>query len=73
MTIHLPADLASELEKLALATGGNTRLIAVAALRAFVESEALQIRDVQESIAEADRGEFASADEVDSFFAKYDS
>lgn len=71
MTVRLPADLASQLEKLTLATGRNKSAITVAALRAYVEAEIWQIQDVEEGIAEADRGEFASADEVNSFFAKY--
>lgn len=71
MTVRLPADLASELEKLTLATGRNKSAITVAALRAYVEAEAWQIQDVQDSIAEAERGEFARVDEVNSFFAKY--
>jgi RHH-type transcriptional regulator, rel operon repressor / antitoxin RelB len=71
MTVRLPADLASQLEKLILATGRNKSAITVAALRAYVEAEAWQIQDVQEGIGEADRGEFASEDEVNSFFAKY--
>ncbi|MDP3672605.1 MAG: hypothetical protein Q8R69_23310 [Telluria sp.] len=71
MIVRLPADLASELEKLTLATGRNKSAITVAALRAYVEAEAWQIQDVQDSIAEAERGEFARVDEVNSFFAKY--
>ncbi len=71
MTVYLPADLADQLEKLILATGRDKSAIIVAALRSYVEAEAGQIRDIEQGIAEADRGEFASASEVNSFFAKY--
>jgi RHH-type rel operon transcriptional repressor/antitoxin RelB len=71
MTVRLPADLASQLEKLMKATGRNKSTITVAALRDYVEAEAWQIQDIEQGIAEADRGEFASANEVTSFFAKY--
>lgn len=71
MTVRLPADLADQLEKLIQATGRNKNAIAVAALREYVQSEAWQIQEIEQGIAEADRGEFASASEVDSFFAKY--
>jgi RHH-type rel operon transcriptional repressor/antitoxin RelB len=71
MTVCLPADLADQLEKLILATGRDKSAITVAALRSYVEAEAGQIRDIEQGIAEADRGEFASASEVNSFFAKY--
>lgn len=71
ITVSLPADLAAQLEKLAQATGRNESAIAVAALREYVEAESWQIQDIEDSIAEADRGEFATAGEVNSFFAKY--
>lgn len=71
MTVRLPADLAAQLEKLIEATGRNKSAITVAALREYVEAESWQIQDIEQGIAEADRGEFASAGEVDSFFAKY--
>ncbi len=71
MTVRLPADLAGQLEKLTQVTGRTKSAITVAALRDYVEAEAWQIQDIEQGIAEADRGEFASADEVNSFFAKY--
>jgi RHH-type transcriptional regulator, rel operon repressor / antitoxin RelB len=71
MTVRLPADLANQLDKLIQATGRNKSAITVAALREYVEAEAWQIQDIEQGIAEADRGEFASANEVNSFFAKY--
>jgi len=70
MTVRLPADLAGQLEKLAKATGHDKSTITVAALRAYVEAEAWQIQDIEQGVAEADRGEFASTEEVNSFFAK---
>ena len=71
MTVRLPLDLAGQLDKLILATGRNKSAITVAALRGYVEAESWQIADIEEGIAEADRGEFASESEVNSFFAKY--
>jgi predicted transcriptional regulator len=73
MTVRLPADLASQLERLVHATGRNKSAITVAALRIYVEAQSWQIQDIEEGIAEADRGEFASDTEVPSFFAKYAS
>ncbi|EGF30709.1 Prevent host death protein, Phd antitoxin [Oxalobacteraceae bacterium IMCC9480] len=71
MTVRLPADLASQLDKLMEATGRNKSAITVAALRDYVAAEVWQIQDIKQGIAEADRGEFASDSEVHSFFAKY--
>lgn len=71
MTVRLPADLVGQLDKLIQATGRNKSAITVAALRHYLETESWQIKDIEEGIAEADRGEFASASEVKSFFEKY--
>jgi len=71
MTVRLPVDLANQLEVLMQATGRNKSAITVAALRDYVEAESWQIQDIEEGIAEANRGEFASDDEVNTFFAKY--
>jgi len=71
MTVRLPADLAGQLEKLIAATGRNKGAFDVAALRDYVEAEDSQIQDTLQAIAEADRGEFASDSEVNSFFAKF--
>ena len=73
MTVRLPLDLAGQLEKLILATGRNKSAITVAALRDYVQAESWQITDIEEGIAEADRGEFASDSDVKSFFEKYGS
>lgn len=72
LNVRLPADLATQLDKLTKATGRNKSAITVAALRGYVEDEAWQIQDIENGLAEADRGEFASAEEVSNFFAKYD-
>ncbi len=71
MTVRLPADLAGQLEKLVQATGRNKSAITVAALRDYVEAEAWQIQDIEQGIAEADRGEFASDCEVNALFERY--
>ena len=71
MTVHLPAELAGQLDKLILTTGRNKSAITVAALRNYLEAEAWQIQDIEQGITEADRGEFATTDKVNSFFAKY--
>lgn len=71
MTVRIPADLVGQLDKLIKATGRNKSALTVAALRNYVEAETWQIQEIQEGLAEADRGEFASPEEVASVFAKY--
>ena len=72
LNVRLPADLAVQIDKLTKATGRNKSAITVAALRGYVEHEAWLISEVTAGIEEADRGEFATEEEVSNFFAKYD-
>lgn len=71
LNVRLPGDLAGKLEALTQATGRTKSAITVEALRGYVEAEAWQIQDIQNGIEEANRGEFASEEEVNTFFAKY--
>ncbi|MFA9217213.1 MAG: CopG family ribbon-helix-helix protein [Sphingomonadaceae bacterium] len=71
MTVRLPADLLAQLEKLVQSTGRDKDAITVAALRNYVATEVRLIEEIEQGIAEADRGEFASESEVNSFFLKY--
>ena len=71
LNVRLPSDLAGQLEALTKATGRTKSAITVAALQAHIEVEAWQIEEIKAGIAEADRGEFASDDEVTAFFAKH--
>jgi RHH-type transcriptional regulator, rel operon repressor / antitoxin RelB len=72
LNVRLPADLAGQLEALTKATGRTKSFLTVEALRGYIEAESWQIQDIQEGLAEADRGEFATPEEVASFFEKYD-
>jgi len=71
MTVRLPANLAELLDKLIRATGRNKSAITIAALWKYIEAEAWQIQEIEQGITEADQGDFAKTDDVDSFFAKY--
>ena len=71
LNVRLPADLHGKLELLTKATGRTKSSLAVAALTAYVEAEAWQVQDIEAGLAEADSGDFASAEETDAFFAKH--
>jgi RHH-type transcriptional regulator, rel operon repressor / antitoxin RelB len=71
LTVRLPAELHLKLENLTKVTGRNKSFLTVEALTDYVEAESWQIQDIQEGLLEADKGEFATKNEVDSFFAKY--
>ncbi len=71
LNVRLPEDLNQTLESLVGATGRTKSFLATEALRRYLEVEAWQLKDIQEGIQEADSGEFAPTEEVDSFFAKH--
>jgi predicted transcriptional regulator len=71
LNVRIPADLAGQLEALTNTTGRNKSALTVEALSRFVEVEAWQVSQIKTAIEEADRGEFATTEEVNNFFAKY--
>lgn len=72
LNVRLPVDLASQLEALTKATGRTKSFLTVEALRNYIEAQAWQVQDIQAGLQEADNDEFATAEEVNNFFAKYD-
>jgi RHH-type transcriptional regulator, rel operon repressor / antitoxin RelB len=71
LNVRLPAELHGKLEQLTKATGRTKSFLTVEALKGYIEAEAWQVQDIEAGMAEADRGEFASAEEVTAFFAKH--
>ena len=71
LNVRLPFDIATELEALTKATGRTKSFLTVEALREYLQVQAWQVQDIKDGLAEADRGEFATEDEVATFFAKY--
>ena len=71
LNVRLPSDLASQLEALTKATGRTKSFLTVEALRGYIQAESWQVKDIKDGLAEADRGEFASDEEVTRFFEKY--
>lgn len=71
LNVRVPDALYTQLEALAGATARTKSFLVVEALTRYVESQAWHIQDIHNGIAEADRGEFASSEEVSAVFAKY--
>ena len=71
LNVRLPVELHGQLAQLVQATGRSKSFLAVEALKSYVSQEQWQLADVQAGLQEADRGEFASAQEVSAVFAKY--
>ena len=71
MTIRLEPDLKERLEALADATRRSKSFLAAEAIRDYVAVNEWQVAEIQEAVAEADRGEFASEETVDAVFRKW--
>jgi len=71
--VLLTPELESAVDKLAASSGQSIALITEDALKHYVAWRAPQLADLEEAIAAADREEFASDDEVNAVFNRYDA
>lgn len=69
--MRLPDELTNQLDALAAATGRTKSFLAGQAIRDFIECESWQISEIMQAITEADKGEFASDEEVNAISAKW--
>ncbi len=71
LTLRLSPETRDRLEKLADATHRSKSFLAAEAIEAFLEVNEWQVREIQAAVAEADRGEFATDQEVENFRTKW--
>ncbi|MBD9630470.1 CopG family ribbon-helix-helix protein [Pseudomonas sp. PDM19] len=71
MSLRLSDDQSETLAKLAEATGRSKNFLAVQALEEYLNRESWQIGEIQQAIAEADAGDFASDAEVKAILNKW--
>jgi predicted transcriptional regulator len=70
-TVRVPDALAEKLDQLAEKLDRSRAYVAAQAIADFVEREAWQLAEIEAGLAEADRGEFASTDEMAKVIGKY--
>ena len=70
-TIRLSPDLKARVERLAETTRRSKSFLAAEAIRNFVDLNDWQVGEVRKAIAEADRADFASAEQVDEVFENW--
>jgi len=70
--VRLPAELKARLENYAQLVGRPQANVASDALADYLDWRTPQIEALKQAVAAADRGEFASADEVAAFFKAYE-
>jgi predicted transcriptional regulator len=71
ITVRVSNDTAERLDQLARKLDRSQATIAEQAIEDFVAREEWQIAEIEAGLAEADRGDFASAGDVAAVFAKY--
>ncbi len=71
VTARLDSDTKEKLEQLAKSTARSRSFLISEAVRAYVQEQAWQIQAIEEGIAQADSGNFASNDEIRSTFRKW--
>ena len=71
VTARIPEETAAKLNELAKATNRSKSFIVANALEQFLEEQAWQVARINESVAQAEAGNFASNAEVEDAFAKW--
>ena len=71
VTIRLDSELKQRLERLAGAMQRSKSFLAAQAIRDFVDLNEWQVQEIEQAVVEADRGEFASDQDVAAVFGKW--
>jgi predicted transcriptional regulator len=71
--VRLPTELKTRLENYAQLVDRPQASVASEALADYLDWRVPQIEALKQTVAAADRGEFASAEEVDAFFKAYET
>lgn len=71
VTARIPEETAAKLNELAKATNRSKSFLVATALENFLDEQAWQVARINESLAQADAGEFATDAEVRAAFGKW--
>ncbi len=71
INVRLPAELYEQLEALAQATARTKSFVTLEALNSYLAAQTWQVRDIEAGLAQADRGDFASDEEVSAVFRRH--
>ncbi len=71
VSAKLEPAIAEKLDLLAKATARSRSFLVAEAIETYVKDQAWQIQAIQEGIKEADRGNFATDEEVEKVFKKW--
>ena len=71
MTIRIESDLKERLDQLAAVTHRSKSYLAAEALRDYVELNEWQLQEIKSALAEAEKGDFASSQEIKETLGKW--
>ena len=71
VSVRLPIELKGQMETYAQLTGRTKSYVAMEALTEYLAWRIPQVADLREAVAAAERGEFATDEEMNATFAKY--
>jgi RHH-type transcriptional regulator, rel operon repressor / antitoxin RelB len=71
INVRVPASVYEQLENLAKSTARTKSFVTVEALSSYLATQSWQVNEITAGIADADRGDFATNDQVNAVFAKY--
>ena len=72
VSICVPASLRDELDSIVKTTGRDRNHLTQEALRRFVDAEKRQVAMIEERIRQADRGQFATDEQMRQLWAEFD-
>lgn len=70
-TVRVEDEVAEKLDRIAALSDRSRAYLAAQAIEDYVAREEWQLAEIQAGVEEADRGEFASTNELASVIAKY--
>lgn len=70
-TVRLPDEVADKLDQLAEKLDRSRSYMAVRAIEDFIAREEWQLAEIEAGVAEADRGEFGTAEDLANIVGKY--
>jgi predicted transcriptional regulator len=72
-SVRVSSELKAKVEAIAVAAERPRSWVVTQAPEAFVAEQAWQIEEIKRGVAEADAGDFASTEEVEAVFTKWDN
>jgi RHH-type transcriptional regulator, rel operon repressor / antitoxin RelB len=71
LTVRIPGELKSRLEKLSRSTARTKSWLAIDAIRTYLEKEEWQVQEIQKGLEEVERNEVATPEEVEAVFSRW--